>query len=284
MKVILKAPASCGELIQGIINGEELLISYPVNLYSTAEISFTKNPTSNTKNKVNQAVGILLSKINESKVINRIGIQIKSQIPIGKGMASSTADILAAVKGVAHLVGYPLEENEVANILTSVEPTDSTIFKDVTLFNPRNGEIVQKLGVVPKFSVMVLEGYGTVDTLSFYKKKDKAVGRCSIDTLVDDISVGLKENRVDIIGKAATLSARENQKILFKPYLEDIVEQVAKLKGYGVNIAHSGTVCGVIYGQHFDTEKFIYGLLEKHKRVFKKVYDLQSVPGGAEIV
>ena len=65
---------------------------------------------------------------------------------------------------------------------------------------------------------------------------------------------GLKNQSLEVIGKAATISAFANQKILFKKPLEDFYTRGTALGGKGVICAHSGTVLGLIVAPGADIE------------------------------
>ncbi|SES87978.1 hypothetical protein [Anaerobranca gottschalkii] len=287
MKVIAKVPGSCGELIQGLIGGKELLVSYPVNLYSTVEITLKEKNTTRkldlTKHlKVYKVFRLFLKKLSLEYLIDKFEINISNQIPVGKGMASSTADLAGVLWGVSTLLNYPITDKELGKILALVDPTDSTIFKDLSLFDPKKGKVVKNLGPVPHFSILVLQGYGTIDTKKLYKNKNNK-GRKDLKELIVKLNRALKEGNIQSLGEIATLSALENQKILYKPYLEEVINLVYKYNGYGLNIAHSGTVCGVIYDEKFDKEKFLQELSIKHHQTFEKIYPLQSIDGGVKI-
>ncbi|MBC7320207.1 GHMP kinase, partial [bacterium] len=171
-RVIVYCPGSCGELIQGVINGKELLISYPIEIGTTLSIEFSKE-----KGKTN-----LLPKMREAikKTLNFIGIPEKytedirikkdSQLAFGKGMSSSTADIASTILGIGVLFGVELDNNIIAKIAVSIEPTDSIVFEEITLFDSLKGEIILPLGSVPSLKVIVLEGRGSIDTLEYHRK------------------------------------------------------------------------------------------------------------------
>src|ERR1039458_6783440 len=52
---------------------------------------------------------------------------------------------------------------------------------------------------------------------------------------------------VALLGRVATASARINQRFLPKPSLEFLVEVCQRHGGCGVQVAHSGTVVGLIF-------------------------------------
>jgi L-threonine kinase len=60
------------------------------------------------------------------------------------------------------------------------------------------------------------------------------------------IETGLLRGNPLFIGKGATISAIANQEVSFNPYLDDVLAFSAEVGGYGVNVAHSGTVIGIL--------------------------------------
>ena len=94
MKYYGICPASCGEFVQGVMDRAEYLCSYAVDLYSTAEVEEKLNNINLGPLKSRKAIEAVFKKFNipveESK---NISLKIRSKIPVGKGMASSTADI-----------------------------------------------------------------------------------------------------------------------------------------------------------------------------------------------
>ncbi len=65
----------------------------------------------------------------------QIRITLHSTIPVAKGMASSTADIAATAVATAHHLGHLLDEPTLARLCVALEPTDSTLFRQLTLFD-----------------------------------------------------------------------------------------------------------------------------------------------------
>ena len=57
----------------------------------------------------------------------------------------------------------------------------------------------------------------------------------------------LPNRSVDLLGEAATISAKINQKYLKKPKFEELLEIKNKSGALGLQIAHSGTLAGLIF-------------------------------------
>ncbi len=55
---------------------------------------------------------------------------------------------------------------------------------------------------------------------------------------------------VELLGRVATASARINQRFLPKPKLEPLLELCRRNGGSGIQVAHSGTVAGLIFDPH----------------------------------
>ncbi|WP_025436518.1 GHMP family kinase ATP-binding protein [Peptoclostridium acidaminophilum] len=259
--VTATCPASCGELLQGYIEGGEKLISLPIDLYTRVTLTEATSPIRESRLcKSYAAVEATLEHLGyRAGDADGLTLTVESQVPRGKGMASSTADIAASAVAAAAYAGRSLSEMELAAICASIEPTDSTIFRRVTLFDHVKGRAARSYGEFPGCNVMVLEGRGCIDTLEFHKLKSReliAQGEREMKKALLLFEEGMASGDLGKIGQSATISAIEREKVLKKPGLEWIIETALKLGAYGVNAAHSGSVLGILCGSGFDSEKF----------------------------
>ncbi|MBN1449463.1 MAG: hypothetical protein JW963_00460 [Anaerolineales bacterium] len=247
------APGACGELVQGQFeNGDDFLVTLPVDL--RAEVRVELDPTASLvqgtpirKEKTRLAVRKMLDYLRYSNV--GATFTVTSDIPEGKGMASSTADILAACRAVAQAVGQPLSPEEISRIAIEIEPSDGLMYPGVVCYNHRRGELLETLGALPPMDILAVDLGGYVDTLQFNRKpKDYTVDE--LDTLrqaYEFVKAGVHGRNLEEIGRAATLSARVNQRLLPKPYLDTLIALAAAHGAHGVCIAHSGTVAGLLF-------------------------------------
>lgn len=291
MKAKAICPASCGELLQGIIGKEEKLISYPIQLFSTVTIEEKKEPVRNTTwKKTFLGMCKTLQYFGESsKIASLLEITVQSDIPIGKGMASSTADVAAAITATAELLGRKLTPDELAMICVEVEPTDSTIFHSLTLFDHLRGIKIVSFDWNPEFDILVLEADTILDTQEF-RKNDfshlRIMNQPQVEKAYRLFERGIAEKNLGLLGESAILSALANQSILPKKNLEKIIELSLKKGCFGVNVAHSGTVIGILFKKKY-TE--IEGLIDElsKKNIIKeytKVYLTKMVEGGTRII
>ena len=86
--------------------------------------------------KSRKAIEAVFKKFNipveESK---NISLKIRSKIPVGKGMASSTADIGATIGATLRLIKKELSSEEISKLASTIEPTDSIYIEKNSIFN-----------------------------------------------------------------------------------------------------------------------------------------------------
>ncbi|MCL5670772.1 MAG: GHMP kinase [Acidobacteria bacterium] len=211
-------------------------------------------------------------------------VLIDSDLPRGKGMASSTADVSGVIYAVARALGQQIEESEVARLCLQIEPTDGSAFSGLALFDHRTGSICERLGPVPPLYVAVLDFGGEVDTISFNAVDHTAVLKESekgFEAAIRLVRHGLETGRVQAIGAAATFSALAHQRILSKPMLPKVIELSSELGACGVNVAHSGTVIGMLFSQSsWLALPSLQDTLFRELPELEKVYMCRVIAGG----
>ncbi len=288
MQVTVKVPGSCGELIQGMMGEVNFLVTCPVNCYSL--VSIKKNNSGNISVNVSGKIK-LLSAVRETikmyNLDNESGYEIilESDLPIGKGMASSTADMTAAIIATGIINNKYLSENEIAKILLKIEPSDGIFYQGVVAFDHIHGSYYEKVGDAFKANFLIYDYGGEVDTIKFNSDPDLKKKNIEKIPVIEKAYFMIKESFVnkDIkkLGEAITLSSLENQKILYKENLEDIIKLAYSCDAYGVNIAHSGTLIGILNDEKTQTENLKTTIKEKYPKL-TLLGNFQMVNGGFE--
>lgn len=286
MKVKAKCPASIGELIQGEIYGKELLISCPIREYSIVEIEICKNHGIKPDyEKIYKAFEVFINRWSLKGISSEdIKVTLQSSLPRGKGMASSTADIGAGLTALSYILACPLSEEDIASIAVDVEPTDSIIFSQLTLFDHLKGEHIEKIGAVPPMEFLVLEGRETVDTMTFRKDSSYINLVANLDREYENLNKAIKQKDIVLLAKACTESAFANQKLLYKPYLEELYNIAMDCSALGINTAHSGSVSGVLISNETNRKKLLFSIQKTFEDYFEKIYFTHTTKGGAQIV
>lgn len=280
-------PASCGEFVQGILDNEEYLSSYAIDMFSVASLEEKKEDINLGSKKSRKAIEKVFEKFNipieESK---NISLDLKSNIPIGKGMASSTADIGATIKATLSILNKKLNDEEISLIASEIEPTDSIILYKNSIFNPVNGRVKKYLSSFNNGRVIILEPKEILETKIIrsnpnyinIKLENKSIIKKSFNLL----EKGLENNDLKLIGEACTLSSLANENIHKKPYLNEIIEISQNMNAYGVNIAHSGTVIGILIDKNMDYERIINHLNNLPLSDYYKKIHLANIIGQKE--
>lgn len=232
MKITIKVPGSCGEIIQGMFhNTEPFLMTCPINLFSTVTISDEFHEMIGLGWKVELMIKKVLQYLECNKF--NFGVEIKSALPRGKGMASSSADLAAAAKAVSLSLGFDLSAIEIAKLATTIEPTDGIFFDRIVSMNPLNGEIFSEIKNFREYKIAVFDFGGKIDTINVERRSDFCVE--SLPKMID----------FDLMIKSALF----NQKFFYKPELEKIIDFALKFDALGLNVAHTGTVAGIFFDE-----------------------------------
>ena len=244
------APGSCGELVQGLVNGRYFLVTCPISWYSEVEIiPDAIGHLADHQRKLGQAVHQWLSQHGHAE--RTFIARVRSALPRGKGMASSSADIAAACVAIAKAMNAPISAEEIAAIAVSIEPSDGIFFPGIVAFDHVQGSWHTSLGEPPPMTLAIFDTGGRIDTLRFNQRKDLYELNCKKEADIARayalVTQGMKQQAPKLIGEGATLSALANQIIVEKRGLEEAVACISGYGAVGINAAHSGTVVGVLF-------------------------------------
>lgn len=247
-KGVGRSTGTFGELAQGEKNGQPFLFTLPVPLTSKVWFVPTHSPGVRSdhpyKRKAIYAAELALKRAGMS-----VGgtLYFSSQIPVSKGMASSSADITAAVRAVAMSVGIDFTDSAIAEIAAAVEPTDGVMYQGINAVNQKTGELLYSY---PNFPELFLIGYdsgGRLNTQQYYRMKGEysAAAKLQMAQLFDEMHDSLLSGSVPAILSAVTKSAKLNEELLPKPFFS-LFAELAKRFELGVIVGHSGTVIGLL--------------------------------------
>ena len=249
-----RIPATAGELVQGWLDGEDFLVNSPIDLYAEAHARWSERPGvhithGGTFTKVRDAVADLLA-ASLPHGGRGLALTIRSRIARGKGLASSTAEISAALAAAARLLERPLGGAEAARLNVRHDPTDGTFFPGISRLNQLTGRLHRALGEPPPLRFVLVDTGGAIDSRGFERAHARAVARANEQRLrqaLESVRLGLRFGRASLIAEGATASAEINQAVLPKPAFDELRRGTAEFGGLGVNCAHTGTVLGVMY-------------------------------------
>lgn len=245
MEIEVRVPGSCGELVQGTLRGEPFLVTCPIDMYTTVKLQPGSGKTTGFGRKALQAKKKTLDylKIHEYPY----DLFLSSELPRGKGMASSSADIAAVMLAVAASVGKTISPRQLARMATAIEPTDGVFYRGIVCLNQLTGKVYETFHHLPALYILIFDHGGTVNTMAFHQKQKAGLVDFSDDEKWKTALCLLRKKDAVSLGQAAILSARLHQSILPKENLEGILTLALACGAVGINAAHSGTVIGLLF-------------------------------------
>lgn len=285
----VRAPGVCGELAQGVIEGIHFLVTCPVDFYSRVKVDiYADGPGVEAPedcDKAAAAVRRTLFHLKNAKV--RAKLTINNPIPRGKGMASSSADLAAAIAATGLALGEEISPYQIAQIALSIEPTDGIMIPGVALFDHRAGIIRESLGPPPPMEIVALDLGGTVDTVQF-NMVDRFQRWQSVDKQTGEalrlLRRGIEEQDPALVGRGASISAEASQSVLAKPRLAEVKEFAESVGAVGVNVGHSGTIMGVLLDARERRGKSTYHKALSAFPDAESVYHFRLLGGGVQRV
>lgn len=245
------ANATFGELLQGRLpSGErDFLVTLPIDRWSTADFQWRPDQPLAV-----EPPGKVKSWKLAKRILRLYGISggglltIRSDLPEGKGLASSSADLVATARAIGHRFGISMPAELIESLIRPIEPTDGVMHDGVTAFYHREVRLCARLGHLPPLTVVGVDEGGEIDTIHFNQRLKK-FGREDMHEygrLLTVLSQAVRDGDAAAIGQVATRSALMNQRRHEKRLLPDLLGICASLGGLGVVAAHSGTTLGII--------------------------------------
>jgi len=246
--------AKPGELMQGALPGNHrfLLSNKSSRLFkTTTDIGIageTDKPQLNDKSQ--KALEVFWSSLHHTKSvpgIHQLHVQQTSNIPVGKGMASSSADVLGVLSALNsfYKTGYSIQH--LYGLAAAIEPTDPCLHEESLLFNQDKGALIEAMPLLPyRLIYFDSDKYAHVDTLALSAsmtytahERQEYAGLCE--------AVGHATATKDYASFYACLhrSAELNQRILPKANFL-ILQDFAAQHKVGLFVAHSGTFMGLV--------------------------------------
>lgn len=246
------APGTFGELLQGVLPGSQqhFLVTLPIMRGSTAQFRWDPSGwgVAITPDDRRKAARVAARTLRHLGVAGGGMLTVQSELPVGKGLASSSADLVATVRAVAAATGRRLAPAEVESLLRGIEPSDGGMYPGAVAFYHREVRLREQLGALPPLTVVGVDEGGEVDTVEFNRvlPRVSAADRRGYGRLLATLAGAVRARDTRAIGRVATSSAIRNQAFCRKRQLPELIDICRGVGGLGVAVAHSGTVLGVL--------------------------------------
>ncbi len=247
-----KSHGSFGELLQGrTSDGRDFLITLPIDMWSICNLTAIERSGPLVINceldKSKRVAHMLLEKLGIVKDYE-INISFSRNIPIGKGLSSSTADMLSTVRALQEIFGFLLREKTISEIFVTIEPHDGLMYKSCVVYDHRKGELVGEMMYIPEYTIISLDLGGEVDTMHYNRKLSfTADVMAEYDDLLQKIRASFAAQDDRAIAHNATESARIHVRSRPDPVRQHVLDTFDRFGAMGVVNTHSGTCLGLIY-------------------------------------
>ena len=175
--------------------------------------------------------------------------EVFSELAVGKGMASSTADIVATLRCLYGVFGIGYDEAFVMRALSAIERADSVFLDEFALYLSGRHEIVHRFGDRAGWDTCYAVGQGLVDTdsvgdvlLAHYGRRAERYRDC-----LDDLVRAFATDDLALLARCSTRSAELSQEVLPQPSFDDVHKNLEPFHADGMFVAHTGRVIGYLF-------------------------------------
>lgn len=250
-RAVSSAFGTFGELLQGALpdDGPDFLVTLPIARWTTATFEYDDAgrgvevfPV--TKTKARQLAEAVLARYFGGGG----ALRLSGSLPEGKGLASSSADLVATARAVAKALEVDMPPRLIEDLLRRIEPTDGVMYPGVVAFEHRNVALLERLGAMPPMTIVGIDEGGGIDTVEF-NRIPKNFTEQELDEyarLLDETRTAVGAGDLAAIGRVATCSAHLNQRLCHKRTLAAMTALSAEVGGVGVAVAHSGSAIGLM--------------------------------------
>jgi L-threonine kinase len=176
-------------------------------------------------------------------------LEIESNIPVGKGCSSSTADMIASIQALASAVSLAFRPEYIGRMLTEIEPNDGLHYAGTAAYHHTTGELIERFHYVPPLRILGIDFGGTIDTVEFnrvpFEWTDAEMTH--YEALLETALQALRQEDAEALCRIATESTVLWQKVNPKPGLDLVLQFMRDSGGVGVANTHSGTYLGILY-------------------------------------
>jgi len=269
-----EAFATFGELLQGVLPSDRnFLITSPVDMYSqssfyaAAEGGLSVVPSHKRKSlKIVERILKYFGLPAHGKLV------IESQVKEGKGMASSSSDIVSAARAVQACFDLDLQSALIEKFMSEIEPSDGVMYPGCVSYYQTESLLRSYLGVLPSLTIIGIDQGGEVDTVEFSQKRKNfsMAEKYEYAGLLNRMEAAVRKHDLETIARISTRSTMMNQRLKQDVFLDDCLEINAQFDCLGLLVAHSGTYLGILInaretGSADQAERVRKAIMEKTK-------------------
>ncbi len=265
--------ATNGEFLQGQLpSGKFFHVTCPLAVFSTVRVTVNGTDRHSAPEGYSKALksAEMALRIFEMPRLG-LDIEIISHVPIGKGMGSSTADVVASARAVAALLKRDLSSYQLAKIASSIESSDGSMYRGMVCFAQRAGDLLYDYSWWPDLVTICMDTGGMVRTDEVCNRSYSVDQQHQCEEFLQRSIFAVKGQDVEEFCRATTLSAEMNQKFLPRKEFQPIKQLGEEFGALGYNVAHTGTLISAFFRpEHINKADSL-------KRELRKLYPEKDV-------
>ncbi|MBS1605014.1 MAG: hypothetical protein JST42_20290 [Bacteroidetes bacterium] len=174
-----------------------------------------------------------------------LSIRLQSNIPAGKGLSSSSADILSVLYVVNDYLQIQARAEDMYRIAAAIEPTDPCLSEDIVLFRQRQG-VVDRYLSLPPLSILYFDADPArqIETMRVKRQWSNGVGTFFGWLLKRFLGAAEAGDYVRLFD-CVSYSAEYNQREIAIPRFGEWFG-LARETHSALMVAHSGTIAGLL--------------------------------------
>jgi L-threonine kinase len=228
----------------------DFLVTLPIAQYATATVELDHTGDGIAVDPPNREKARILAQRILQRHCHSVSasLRLTGDLPVGKGFASSSADLVATARAVAGALGVQLSAADIMALMREIEPSDGVMYAGSVAFYHRQVRLREVFGALPPATIVAVDEGGELDTVAFnaLAKPFTAAERRRYGELLAEIGRAIGAGELAAIGAVATESALLNQKLRVKHSLPTMIRICRAVEGAGVVVAHSGTTVGLL--------------------------------------
>jgi len=294
--VQVKVPASTANLGPGFDT-----IGMAFQLYTTIRMTVSDHPEvvlygdqleglpTDQSNLVYKMAEMVFRKVN--KELPPLYIEMKSDVPLTRGLGSSAAAIIGGLVGANYLAGEPLSKEEIFLMATELEGhadnVGASLFGGIIIAVLEQGRVpylkidpdpsLRALAVIPDFKLSTEKARNVLPLE--YSRQDTvfSVGHASL------LAAALASRQYGLLSTAMQDRIHQPYRMALVPGMEEMLEGAHEYGALGIALSGAGpTVISLVQGEDEPLRKFMQDTLLKHG-ITSTALRLQPDYHGAQI-
>lgn len=237
--------------MQGFLgDGTPVHVTCPIDRFATVDVRLTLARETRligfdeTSEKMRLACARILPRLSSDAF--ELAFTRHSDLDAAKGMASSTADIVAIARAVADALGVGISPADLARTAAAIERSDGVMYDGVNAVDHLSGTRLGHFGWHPNYRILMCIppiGFSTSSADLEQERRSKP----PMDDLLASMERASAERDGRLFSETCTRSALRNQNYRFNPLVTCMHPHLGSIGADGLCVAHTGTVVGLLF-------------------------------------